>query len=434
MIKSSIRNRIILLNRIATPASSWRKILETYPTPGPPSGYKPVMHLTPAAVARANAILATKPQYGYTEPFTDTKNGIEYHFIAKVEPHMSSAEAASDRGPHKGVSIYESISENGPVSDKSAPVSDKSGPTSSGSGVVPGKGEVVPVKGEFAKQFAGLSGAARDNFIIDYVEKFVDDIPTTPVTIPNPNDLNKPLTIQVQPTYFSIEGLPVQIGAYAAETIANILAKKTGKPYSLPTREIIDAVRAASTELLFKWQEGRLKPGSKNLLDYAELVAKLTKDVNLPVGLMKVKFLPLEGSEGNLHSAGLIGPNSNKFIQDYYGATMHDLNYKDYSEGTQYIAGITLPNGENISLADLIEKAKTNPEYRQYVTILTNDRKYSSYLKDATKDKLDGTAITPGSNDPAGSFETIKLNHRRSNLLKRAAKLASQFNQTWYDK
>jgi hypothetical protein len=62
-----------------------------------------------------------------------------------------------------------------------------------------------------------------------------------------------------------------------------------------------------------------------------------------------------------------------------------------------------------MSLIDLIEKAKKDPNYREYASLVTKGKNYSSYLKDEIKDELD-------------KF-TAQANNRRANILKRAEKL-----------
>lgn len=386
MIKPSIKNRINLLSIIAAVTLSRDDILKLYHDTGAPSNYKSAKHLTPKGVAKAQEILSKihSLPYGYTEEFTDIKDGIEYQFIAKVEPHSNSK---------KGVSIYEKPSDSKIKSD--LPLADN--------------GKIKPEKDKFAEQFSSLSGQAREDYVIDYVKKYVNDIPMVPMTIKNPTDPNQWITVEVQPKHFSIEGLPVQISAETAEKIANILTQKTGKPHSLPTKEIIDATYQVATPFAFKWQEGRLDPdNSEKFLEYSRQVADLTKNTPFATGLLKTKFLPLEGQEQYLHSTGLLDGNLQK-IQDWEGPTKHDKKYKDYSEGTQLVGQITLPNGEVMSLIDLIEKAKKDPNYREYASLVTKGKNYSSYLKDEIRDELD-------------KF-TAQANNRRANILKRAEKL-----------
>jgi len=288
-------------------------------------------------------------------------------------------------------------------------------------------GSAEPEKGKFAEQFASLKfqGQTRDNYVVKYVEKFIDNLPLKPMAVKDPVDSTKTFTIELQPQYFSIEGIPVQIGAVAAEKIAQILSKKTGKNYSLPTKEVIQLLHAGNAYIMtFQWSGDRLGVGSEKLLPYskemAERLSKLDPD-KFVVGVFKEKYLPSQNK--NLHSNGLVGPIQEsvtipdgdkkgekltilelinkyqtdpsykeyesfvkeqakklKVIQNYQGSTMHDAHYVDYSEGTRFMGNINLPDGRKLGMKELIDKSKSDSSLEPYAKLLTAGKSYSSYL------------------------------------------------------
>jgi hypothetical protein len=420
-MNKNIANRI---KKLAEVNMNIKEVLNVYPNTGAPPGYTATKHLTPNAVAYAKNVLSrigTLP-YGHVEYFSDTKNGKNYNFVAKVEPHLNSL---------KGVSIYE-LKEGATPEESSQPITvDNAAKPDTSIKNTPLTGKVVPEKGKFREQFASLQGQDRESFVLDYVSKYIDKLPMQELKISDPNDPSKFVVVEVQPQYFSIEDepgkpVPVQISAATAEKISKLFEEKNKKKYSLPTKEIIDELHKGQAMVLpFSWQEGRLGPDSKKLLDYSDLVAQQLANIDpnkFVVGPLKDKTLPSENK--NLHSTGIVGssqptvilPNGEKLtvlelinkyhtdptyakyeaivkeeakklkrIQDFQGSTMHDSSYTDYSEGTRYVGDVTLPDGSKIALKDLLEKSKSDPSLKPYADILSKGKNYTSYIDDNTK-------------------------------------------------
>lgn len=425
------------------------EIFKLDPTAGAPAGYTAALHLTPKGVNIAKQILNEHQPYGYKYYFDDTKDGQTYHFVAKVEPHSNSI---------KGISIYErKPGSTEPIPEMQAQIesSDKKiAPSVSTDSSISLSGKIEPIKGKFKEQFASLSGIDRDNFVVDYVARYVNEIPLKKLTIKDPTDPTKFINVEVQPQHFSIEGIPVQIGAPAAERISKIMSQKTGKSHSLLTKPVIDALYAGNAYILpFQWKPGRLGDDSKKLLDYSQQEAeKLSKiDPNtFVVGSFKELMLP-SFNKDKLHASGLVGSNQeiitlpngekisildliNKYhtdpaykqyedivmanankikkIQDFSGGqTGHESGYTDYSQVPRYMGDVYLSDGRTMSSKDLMEKAKFDPSLKPYVNILTQGQNYTSYL------------------DNQGNDFTSIAEQRRDQIFKRA-RLFNKINKT----
>lgn len=417
---SIIKSRIKILKKIAATHLTNAEIFKLDSTAGAPSGYTSITHLTPKAVAIANSIRlkAKDLNYGYKEYFSDVVDGKTYYFVAKLEPHASAL---------KGVSIYEL--KEGQSTPEITSKDDKLDTDIINKKLTEKSEKIGPEKGKFLEQYKNLLGQERDNYVVDYVSKYIDQLPMKKLKIEDPKDPSKFIEVEVQPQFFSIEGYPVQVSAAAAEKISKILSAKSGKSYSLPTQEIIrELYSGKAIAVPFKWKSLPNIKDPKQFLEHSSEVAKQLAEIDpekFVVGPMKEKTLPHEND--NLHSLGLLSPvqkevtdpegkkitllqlfnkfnslsksdpkykeyetlvkqhgNEIKLIQSFKGSTGHDKYYADYSEGTRYMGNISI-DGETLSFEELKNKAQQDPlAYGSYYDLLTGGKQYSSYLNDKT--------------------------------------------------
>ncbi len=410
-----------LIKKTAEIRLTYEEIKKLYPNPGPPSGYMASTHLTSRGVGVAKNMLANIKNlpYGHLYYFTDTEKGNLYHFVAKVEPHSNSP---------KGVSVYElkpGSSPQKPQEELGSKTSTENKEIVSAPKNVYKEKSMTPQKGNFIENYGKLKGQAAENYVIDYVRNYVSDIPMKKLKIKDPNDSTKFIEVEVQPQYFSIEGYPVQVSAVGAQQIADILSAKSGKKISLPTKKVVDELYSGKAIALpFKWKFMPNQNDPTQFDDHSREVAKQLANIDpdkFVVGLMKEKTLPHEND--NLHSQGLLSPvqqkitapdgkqitvlelinrfhslkktdpdynkyrdlvnqhgSKLKMIQKYRGSTGHDKQYRDYSEGTRFIGSVKLPDGREMGVQELLEKAKTDKSLQPYANILSGGVTYSNYV------------------------------------------------------
>ena len=270
--------------------------------------------------------------------------------------------------------------------------------------------KLVPAKGKFREQFASVGGNAREQLVLDYVQAGLVPKPKlVPLTIKDPSNPNLSVTYEVMPQYFSIEGIPVQVTPTTAEKVARYFG------LSLPTKEITKQVYNQATHIIpGAPAKGQLGDESSKFLNYTDEVmkgrqGKSISDTDIVAGEYKELELPSQNA-GKLHASGWVVPgraeDARSFkgvIQDFKGSTAHNLAYVDYSHAFRPVGNFTFkdPSGNNVTMSfdQLMNKANSDPAYRQIANLITGGKNYSSsYVKD--KDDKKQEDKVPGSKPP----------------------------------
>jgi len=238
--------------------------------------------------------------------------------------------------------------------------------------------------GSFRKNFESKSGAAREDYVYQYVTKGLVPKPKlVPITIKDPNDPSISITYEVMPDYFSIEGMPVQITPVTAEKIGRYFG------LNIPTKEITQQVYAnAKNKISGKPGANRLGSDSSKLMQYNDEILKARKEnKNFDPNAITVgeyKELELKHAGDNLHASGMLD-SAGHVIQDFKGSTAHDPNYVDYSHAARFAGNFSIKDEFGNPITVTFDELISNPKYKKYANLVTGGKSYSGYI--AQKDK-----------------------------------------------